>query len=135
MHFLPVQMRVTQRFQHRDRRPAGEANPDVVDLITQVVFGQHRQHPRAGANANGIVSVDKPLAAVAVHPGAVGEMFIQRVLDGVKRQRRRHQPGTPGHDRRTRSKSLFRPAVLAGDGHFAAGVFFHDRRHQLRVCF
>ncbi|MNP17893.1 hypothetical protein D3C76_1103420 [compost metagenome] len=129
MHVLPFQMGAAQRLQHRDCRPAGEADPDVVDVIMQILFRQHGEHLRPGTDADSIVGVDKPLAAAAVHPGAVGEMLIQRVLDGVQGQRGGHQPGTPGDDRRACRESLFRPLMLTFNRLLAAGILFNQRRH------
>ncbi len=135
MHFLPVQLGTTQRLQHRDGGTAGQADPDVVDIVTQILCRQHGEHPRAGTDADSIIGVDKPLAAAAVHPRAVGEMIIQRILDGVQGQGGRHQPGTPGDNRRTCCKRLFRPVMQAFNRLPAAGILFDERRHQLRVCF
>ena len=72
MHFLPVQLGTTQRLQHRHGGTAGQADPHVVDIVTQILCRQHGEHLRAGTDADRIVGVDKPLAAAAVHSRAVG---------------------------------------------------------------
>ncbi|MNE26591.1 hypothetical protein D3C80_1199620 [compost metagenome] len=85
MDFLPVQFCGTQRLQHRDRRAARQAYPVAFDIVVNVLFDQCGQHLRTGAHPDGIIGVNKPLAAFAVHFGAFRQPFFQRILHHKQR--------------------------------------------------
>ena len=124
---LAVELCFAQRLQHRDGGTAREADPVVLALIMNVLIHQRGQHSGAGAHANRIVSVDKPLAAVAVHFRAVGQAIFQRVLHHKQRQRGGHQPGAPRGERRAVAEGLFGIAVLGNQHGLPPFVVFHPR--------
>ena len=135
IHLLAVELCFAQRLQHRDCSPARQADPVVLTLVMNVFIHQRGQHPGAGTHAYRIVSVDKPLAAVAVHFGSVWQAVFQRVLHHKQRQRGGHQPGAPRGQRRAVAKGLFGIAVLR-DKHRLSPLFvFNPRGTERRLSF
>ena len=135
IHLLTVELCFAQRLQHRNGGAARQADPVVLAFIMNVLIHQRGQHPGAGAHANRIVSVDKPLAAVAVHFCAVGQAVLQRVLHHKQRQRGGDQPGAPRGERRTVAEGLFGIAVLRNKHGLPPFVVFHPRRPERRLGF
>ena len=135
IHLLTVELRITQRLQYRDGGTARQADPVIFTFVVNVFLHQRGQHAGAGSHADGIVGMDKPLAAVAVHFCAFGETVFQRILHHKQRQRSGDKPGAPGFQRRAVAVSLLRITVLRNKHRLPSFFEFNQRRSQCRIGF